>query len=180
MLAKFAAFLGHIPMSLRADYWGDVEVIYHQYYAYEEVLERSATKPAPKSPSSPLERLCGYVSGGEVGAFSHPQEYHGRQDVLVRYSLNPECHETVESLLTNQPDLRPLCDSVIGSFELWKSDRGNGALLIPLQAFNQLKDEPRLLAAFLGSTSFRKYFEESESSILRRSALSDSFNPSVA
>ena len=35
---KFAAFLSHIPVDLRADYWNDVEVIYQQYYAYEEVL----------------------------------------------------------------------------------------------------------------------------------------------
>ena len=128
-------------MSLRADYWGDVEVTTISITLTKRFSATFGDKAGTKiSILAVLERLCGYVSGGDAWCLLTPPGIPAPRRPRVVLS-EPRMPRNSRIPTTNQPDLRPLCDSAIGSFELWKSDRGNGALLIPLQAFNQLNHE---------------------------------------
>ena len=63
--AHFERFLGHVPDHDR--YWGDVEVPYRAYYAYEEVLATIADRPnQPSSVLAATERLVSYLTHGGV------------------------------------------------------------------------------------------------------------------
>ena len=63
----FAPFLWHIPQTLRPSYWGEIEVLYFAYYAYEEVLATIADTPKQTaSLLNSMERLTARLTERRV------------------------------------------------------------------------------------------------------------------
>jgi hypothetical protein len=64
---QFAAFLWHIPLAQRTEYWGQSEVLYFPYYAYEEILATIADAPQNTvSLLSSMERLTARLTENTV------------------------------------------------------------------------------------------------------------------
>jgi MinD-like ATPase involved in chromosome partitioning or flagellar assembly len=63
----FAPFLEHLSDVERDSYWGDVEVLYEPFYAYEEILAPFGDAPLQStSILASMERITGWVTGGKV------------------------------------------------------------------------------------------------------------------
>jgi hypothetical protein len=82
---KFAAFLWHIPAPRRIDYWGEIEMRYFPYYAYEEVLAPIGDPPKQTtSLLNSMERLAARLTNGKISAMP-PQPPGLREQLLARY-----------------------------------------------------------------------------------------------
>lgn len=82
---RFAPFLWHIPPVDRPKYWGDAEVLYFPYYAYEEVLATIADTPrSTNSLLSAMERLTGHLTGGAISEMP-PLRTDVRAELLARF-----------------------------------------------------------------------------------------------
>jgi cellulose biosynthesis protein BcsQ len=79
---QFAPFLWHIPVSRRTEFWGETEVLYFPYYAYEEVLASIADPPWQKvSLLNSMERLTARLTGDKVRAM--PSLPSGQRESLL-------------------------------------------------------------------------------------------------
>src|SRR5271166_544340 len=155
----------------RSKYWEEMQVPYIPFYCYEETLAPFGDQPRKVGDLlSSMERLTAYITEGAIRQMGELPDDATCQRILALYE-GWDVPDDPESLLTNRPDLKPFYDSLMELFGAWRSDRGNSGLLIPLSVYNQLQDEPRLLAAVLESANFRQYWEESESSIQRQERL---------
>jgi WD40 repeat protein/cellulose biosynthesis protein BcsQ len=73
--AKFAEFITHVPPPLRTQYWGDVEVPYKIFYAYEEILAVFGDRPEqPTSMLAAASRLTGHLTGGAISRLAPMSE----------------------------------------------------------------------------------------------------------
>jgi TIR domain/CobQ/CobB/MinD/ParA nucleotide binding domain/NB-ARC domain len=64
---RFARYLGGFDREARQRYWGDVEIPYKPFFAYEEVLATFADEPRmPLTLLSAYERLTAVITGGKV------------------------------------------------------------------------------------------------------------------
>ncbi len=83
---QFASVLAHVDESKWKEYWGDVEVLYEPFYAYEEVLAtfRDALGQ-PASMLASMERITSWLTDGRVTRLV-PAEEGERQRALARYS----------------------------------------------------------------------------------------------
>lgn len=76
----------NVPHKKRDDYWGEVEVLYVPYYAYEEILAPFGDKRGQTtSLLGSVERLTGYLTQGEVTLLKPPPDEE-RQRVLAEYA----------------------------------------------------------------------------------------------
>jgi hypothetical protein len=72
-MKHFDRFHVHVPYEKRADYWGEVEVLYVPYYAYEEILATFGDSPGKLNTLlAATERLTVYLTGGEVRQWAAP------------------------------------------------------------------------------------------------------------
>lgn len=79
---QFAPFIWHIPVGRRAEYWGEAEVLYFPYYAYEEVLATIADSPLQKvTLLNSMERLTARLTGNKVIAM--PSLATGQRESLL-------------------------------------------------------------------------------------------------
>jgi FxsC-like protein len=83
---RFDPLLWHLSKGERDDYWSSVRMLYHPFYAYEEVLATFGDKP--KQPQSVLlpsmEALTGYITDQDVRQFP-PLEETNRIELLESY-----------------------------------------------------------------------------------------------
>ena len=83
---RFEPFLSHIDIQDRDIYWGEVEVLYQAFYAYEEVLATFSDRPnQTNSLLAAMERITRYLTAGQVKELIPPQPDQ-RDDVLARYA----------------------------------------------------------------------------------------------
>lgn len=65
--SRFASFLTDLDHEAQERYWGDVEVPYKTFYAYEEILATIGDRPRQENTLlSSFERLAGVLTGGRV------------------------------------------------------------------------------------------------------------------
>jgi formylglycine-generating enzyme required for sulfatase activity/cellulose biosynthesis protein BcsQ len=82
---KFDTFLNRLPASDRERYWGEVEIFYEPFYAYEEVLAAFADKPGSiSSLLASIERLTSRLTNGTVKEMK-PSEADKREEILAAY-----------------------------------------------------------------------------------------------
>src|SRR5207237_607923 len=63
----FQRFVKRLPRAQRRTYWGQTEVLYRTYYAYEEILCTFADSPGdPTSMLAAMEALSSRLSGEEI------------------------------------------------------------------------------------------------------------------
>ncbi len=162
---RFAGFLDNLPEDRREGYWGDVEVVYYQYYAYEEILATFGDRPgSPISILASLERLTRYLSGGEVDRLSAPSEFE-HQAVLARYSLRPGSDPPAESALRLRPELRPLYEESLEAANRWSIAEYDDTHLLDARPVSQLVQEPHLLSLLMQGAVFRRFFTKSLASV---------------
>ena len=93
-LRTFAPFLAHLPESLRDSYWGSMEVLYHPFYAYEEVLATFADPPQESgSMLSAMETLAAHLTDGKVtrlGAIEEERRLKEKDRFLRQPAAPPE------------------------------------------------------------------------------------------
>jgi MinD-like ATPase involved in chromosome partitioning or flagellar assembly len=83
---RFIKFLGHLDAEGKSRYWGEVEIPYTPFYAYEEILATFADTPGQTiSLLAAIERLTSYVTNGQVAKLQPPPEAQ-RQQVLAQYT----------------------------------------------------------------------------------------------
>lgn len=87
---KFDSLLGHLPEEARDAYWGEVEVPYVAFYAYEETIAAFVDKPEQHVGSilAPSKRLAAHLSGGESEKFVAPTEAQ-RSKVQAQFAGDP-------------------------------------------------------------------------------------------
>lgn len=80
----FGKFLSHIPDPDR--YWGEVEVPYKSFYAYEEILATIGDRPMQQNTIlSATERVVGYVTDQRVTALEAAPPESERRALLARF-----------------------------------------------------------------------------------------------
>jgi MinD-like ATPase involved in chromosome partitioning or flagellar assembly/predicted nucleic acid-binding Zn-ribbon protein len=86
---RFESLLETIPElspTQRETYWGEMEVLYDPYYAYEEVLAAIADSPnCQNSVLATFQRLTGYLTNGEITRLGEMSEGK-RQEALEAYA----------------------------------------------------------------------------------------------
>jgi len=93
--AKFSPFLRHISRDELNRYWGEVEILYQPFYAYEEVLATFGDKPnQTNSLLASVERLTGYVTEGDVTQLVPPNDQE-RRNVLWEYARHKPSPEPI-------------------------------------------------------------------------------------
>jgi MinD-like ATPase involved in chromosome partitioning or flagellar assembly len=82
---RFDPFLRHLARRDRDRYWGEVEVVYQPFYAYEEVLAVFGDRPhLTGSVLSAVERLADWLTGGAVSGLPELPERE-RLELLARF-----------------------------------------------------------------------------------------------
>jgi cellulose biosynthesis protein BcsQ len=114
----FERFPTHIPHERQSDYWGEVEVIYIPYYAYEEILAPFGDKSGQTvSLLGSVERLTGYITQGEVTRLKMPPPEAERQRILAEYAREVfKASPTEEQLKTADEQLVATAENVFASF----------------------------------------------------------------
>ncbi len=83
--ATFDAFLHGMTVRERERYWGDVEIPYKPYYAYEEILAVFGDRPQQEGTLlAAYERLASYLTNGDVRALP-PQDERERRRILAMF-----------------------------------------------------------------------------------------------
>jgi hypothetical protein len=83
---RFEPLLFDMSAEERDRYWGDVEVVYQPFYAYEEVLAVFGDRPhQTSSVLGAVERLTARLTRGEALALP-PMEESTRREMLARYA----------------------------------------------------------------------------------------------
>lgn len=73
--ARFRGLLADLDHEDRERYWGDVEIPYKPYYAYEEILATFGDRPRQENTLlAAYERLTAVVTGGRVRELVPPEE----------------------------------------------------------------------------------------------------------
>jgi formylglycine-generating enzyme required for sulfatase activity/cellulose biosynthesis protein BcsQ len=162
---RFAGFLDDLPEDRREGYWSDVEIVYYQYYAYEEILATFGDRPGSSiSILASLERLTGYLSGGEIDRLAAPSEFD-RQAVLVRYSLRPGSDTPAESALRLRPTLRCLYDESLEAANRWSIAEYDDTQLVDARLLSQLVREPHVLSLLMQGAVFPRFFSKSVAAV---------------
>lgn len=118
----FERFPAHIPHEKHSDYWGEVEVIYVPYYAYEEILAPFGDKRGQTvSLLASVERLTTYLTQGdpkdEVTRLIAAPEAAQRQQVLAEYARKPfDAALLEEELKAAEEKLLQTAENVFASF----------------------------------------------------------------
>jgi MinD-like ATPase involved in chromosome partitioning or flagellar assembly len=87
--ALFEPLLGHIKLDEREAYWTAVEVLYHPFYAYEEVLCVFGDQPGQThSMLAAMERLTSYLTDRDVQRLE-PVPESMRRSALASFSRRP-------------------------------------------------------------------------------------------
>jgi MinD-like ATPase involved in chromosome partitioning or flagellar assembly len=83
---QFAPFLQHLSEKEREEYWGNVEIPYIPWYAYEEVLVTFRDNPAQReSLLAAIEQLVIYLTDKEVSELVAPSQEE-REKILPKFS----------------------------------------------------------------------------------------------
>jgi cellulose biosynthesis protein BcsQ len=88
---QFEPFPAHVPHEKHSDYWGEVEVLYVPYYAYEEILAPFGDKGGQTiSLLASAERLTAHLtlgdSGGQITRLVNPPAEKNRQRTIAAYA----------------------------------------------------------------------------------------------
>jgi formylglycine-generating enzyme required for sulfatase activity/cellulose biosynthesis protein BcsQ len=87
---KFDTFLTRLTPADRDTYWGEVEIFYEPFYAYEEVLATFADKPGPiSSLLASIQRLTYRLTDGKISRMG-PLEPAKREEILAAYERRSE------------------------------------------------------------------------------------------
>jgi hypothetical protein len=82
--AQFGPFLSHVPDPER--YWGEVEVPYRRYYAYEEILATIGDRPQQEGTILAVtERIVGYLTGDQVTGLGSAIPEPERRELLALF-----------------------------------------------------------------------------------------------
>jgi hypothetical protein len=101
---KFSPFLSSLPEDQENQYWGEIEVPYVPYYAYEEVLATFRDEAGNRnSVLAAMESLCGHLTNGEVTRLA-PASEDDRKLILQRF----ENRMGVAESFSNEPGHRLL------------------------------------------------------------------------
>lgn len=81
---KFGHFLWHVPEPER--YWGEVEVPYKSFYAYEEILATIGDRPQQLNTIlAATERITGYLTSQQISELDAVPSEQERRDLLKRF-----------------------------------------------------------------------------------------------
>ena len=92
---RFDPFLASMAERERDEYWGDVEVIYQPYYAYEEILAPVADRPGQKaSLLAAIERITKRIARETLSWEPIPEAE--RERIRAQYELEPTLEQAAE------------------------------------------------------------------------------------
>lgn len=95
---RFNPLLSHIPTTEREAYWGDVQVPYIPYYAFEEMLSPFIDDPADKlSVLRAMVQICHYLTDSKVSKFDLIISSKKKDEVLKRFALAPDEEAAAEA-----------------------------------------------------------------------------------
>jgi cellulose biosynthesis protein BcsQ/tetratricopeptide (TPR) repeat protein len=109
--ARFAGYPRDVPPEVASRYWGDVEVPYKPFYAYEETLAVFGDAPhLASSLLSSFERLTAAITDGEVRELAPMSEERRKRTALSFERRRPLW--TPDVFLSHTPEDRPWADWV--------------------------------------------------------------------
>ena len=83
---KFDCFLDQVRTELRAEYWGDVEVLYVPAYSFDELLAPFVDLPETKSTVlAACERIANRLTFSEVERLKDPPSSEAREQILKAF-----------------------------------------------------------------------------------------------
>lgn len=94
--ALFGRYLTHVPDPER--YWGEVEVPYKSFYAYEEILATVGDRPRQENTVlAATERIVGYLTDGRVTELAAVTAESDRRALLARFQRTGSTESIVNS-----------------------------------------------------------------------------------
>lgn len=132
---RFGAYLRHL--SDPEGYWGDVEVPYRGFYAYEEILATVGDRPRHENTLlAAFERLTGYLTGGRVTRLAPTVTEAERRDLLLSFQRGQRRPVTTAPARTAEP-------SASGALP---DPAGSQAVLIGVDTYAHLPGLPAIRA----------------------------------
>jgi hypothetical protein len=150
-----------MPESDRKLYWGNVEVPYYPFYAYEEILATFGDKSETRIGLLPsFEQLSSYVSDKEVIKLKPPTD-SDRQLVLFQYSREQANPDATTVLLRKKPQLQSICNAVLEKKRDWMASKQSKELLLDSSLISSLRSVPDLFVVLMEDEVFRQYWDSS-------------------
>ncbi|MGW7045545.1 KGGVGR-motif variant AAA ATPase [Streptomyces avermitilis] len=131
--AKFGRYLSHVPDP--DGYWGDVEVPYKPFYAYEEILATVGDRPRQQDTVlAATERIVAHLTDQEITRLVTDLDEPGRRALLERFQrVGPLASDRLTPDRRRQPSSRVFISYSYDSIdhfeavrELWFLLRGHG------------------------------------------------------
>lgn len=164
--SSFSGFIDHLSNSAEGKYWGQVDVPYDPYFAFQEILATIVdSRGVRDSVLSSFEQIASFLTNGEVSELRQLPKSQ-RQEILDKY-LQGARPRGVRDVLVKYPELQNLCDLVVTRQKAWAEVKQKKLLLDPLLA-DTLQKSTDLFIALLQDNDFRIFWDESKKEIRRQ------------
>jgi len=162
----FAKYPSHLDSGRRDRYWRKSEVLYHSYYAYEEILTVFGDSPeSDKTLLSDVETLVGHLTNDEIGEIRRIPEPQ-RLDYKAKY-LRAEAPPTDVPTLRD-PQSIELYQRVRKAKEEWERSGRRPVHLLPNELSRELSYAHEARNELLRGAGFQEFIEQSATVNQRR------------
>jgi cellulose biosynthesis protein BcsQ len=166
----FAGFPNHLEGRRREQYWRRSEVLYHSYYAYEEILATFGdSAESDKTLLSDMERLTGHLTNEEISELAPIPEPH-RLEVRARYQRAQDA-PVAEAPDLKEPRAIELYERVKAAKEEWEQSERSPAKILPEQLAKELSYAHSVREDLLKREGYPEFLEQSAAARSYRTAV---------
>jgi hypothetical protein len=155
----FLGYPNHLDLDRRERYWRKSEILYHSYYAYEEILTVFGDSPdSDKTLLSDVETIVGHLTDGkihEVGRIPEPR----RLDYKAKF-LRTETQPAGAPVLRD-PQSIDLYQKISKAKKEWERSGRSPLELLPSEVSRQLAYAYEVRNELLRGADFQEFIEQS-------------------
>ena len=157
---KFSAFPNHLEGKRREQYWRKSEILYHSYYAYEEILATFGdSAESDKTLLSDMETLTGHLTDQVINELA-PIPDPRRLEVRAKY-LRSEDLQAVAASQLQDPQAIDLYERVKAAKEEWERTERSSANILPGKLQKELSYAFDVRNELLKGEGYPEFLEQS-------------------
>jgi MinD-like ATPase involved in chromosome partitioning or flagellar assembly len=173
--SAFSGFLDHLVDGKADKYWGQIDIPYDPFYAFQEILATVADHPGVRdSVLTACEQLASFLTDGEITEqVVLPAEDRNTIKQLFLLGAQPR---SIRDVLTKNPELEIFCDLASTRQKSWVESKGRDEYLLDAKLIDRLQSSTELFIPLLQEKGFREFWDASQKH-LRRAQLRDALAP---
>jgi MinD-like ATPase involved in chromosome partitioning or flagellar assembly len=156
--SALSGFLDHVG-DTQGRYWGQVDVPYDPFYAFQEILATVADLPGVRdSVLTSFEQLTSFLTDGEISELAPLQKE--TRDTIKALFLRGASPRDVASVIAGKPELQELCETAITAQKSWLESQQDNKYLLDDGMVVKLEQAVELLIALLEDQEFRAFWDK--------------------